>query len=67
MTAAHLTQSVLALPEAERLELARKIVESLASKEEQAAAIAEGVRRMEAIVTGQTPGLSEAQFRQARR
>jgi hypothetical protein len=65
MTTAHLTRSVLSLPETERLELARKIVESLATKKEQTGAIDEGVQRIEKIITGQTAGLSEAQFRQA--
>ncbi len=67
MTKTHRTESVLALPETERLELARKIVESLAAEKEQAAAIAEGVRRMEEIITGQTAEPTEKQFRQALR
>ncbi|MBI3884767.1 MAG: addiction module protein [Opitutae bacterium] len=65
MTTAHLTESVLALPEAERLALAREIIASLSNDEGQKAAINEGVRRMEAIITGQTAGLTESQFRQA--
>ena len=67
MISAHLTETVLALPEAERLALARQIIASLASDEVQKTAIAEGVRRMEDIIKGQTVGLTEDQFRQALR
>lgn len=65
MTTAHLTETVLALPEAERLALAREIIASLTTDVAQEAAIAVGVRRMEDIIKGQTTGLSESQFRQA--
>ncbi|MFZ5494729.1 MAG: addiction module protein [Verrucomicrobiota bacterium] len=67
MTTAHLTEAVLALPETERLALAREIIASLATDENQKKAIGEGVRRMEDIIKGQTTGLSESQFRQALR
>ena len=65
MTTAHLTETVLALPEAERLALAREIIASLSNDEVQKTAINEGVRRMEDIIKGQTVGLTESQFRQA--
>ena len=65
MTTAHLTEAVLALPEAERLALAREIIASLTTDEAQQTAINEGVRRMEDIIKGQTTGLNENQFRQA--
>ena len=65
MTTAHLTETVLALPEAERLALAREIIASLSTDEAQQSAINDGVRRMESIITGQTAGLTESQFRQA--
>lgn len=67
MTSAHLTEAVLALPEAERLALAREIISSLASDEAQKTAIGAGVRRMEDIIKGQTTGLTESQFRAALR
>jgi len=67
MTTAHLTETVLALPEAERLALAREIIASLSNDEVQKTAINEGVRRMEDIIKGQTVGLTESQFRQALR
>lgn len=67
MTTTQLTQSALSLPETERLELARKIVESLAAERENAGLIREGVRRVEDVVSGKTAGLTEEQFRQALR
>lgn len=65
MTTAHLTEKVLALPVAERLALAQKIVASLPNDGGQKTAINEGVRRMEDIIKGRTAGLTESQFRQA--
>ena len=67
MSTAQLTQSALELPEAERLDLARKLVESLACGEEAQRLVEEGVRRIEDVATGRTPGLSDEQFRQALR
>ena len=67
MTASQLTQSVLALPETERLELVRRIVESIATDKQQAALLAEGVNRLEAVVSGKINGLTEREFRQALR
>jgi Putative addiction module component len=65
MTTTLLTETVLALPEAERLALAREIMASLSNEETQQTAIKEGVRRMEDIIKGQTVGLTESQFRSA--
>jgi putative addiction module component (TIGR02574 family) len=67
VTTAHLTETVLALPEVERLALAREIIASLANDETQKKVIIEGVRRMEDIIKGQTAGLTEDQFRAALR
>ncbi len=67
MTTARLTEAVLALPETERLTLAREIIASLTNDEVQKTAIDEGVRRMEDIIKGQTTGLTESQFRAALR
>ena len=65
MTTAHLAEAVLALPETERLALAREIIASLSDDEARKVAIDEGVRRMEDIIKGQTAGLTERQFRAA--
>ena len=61
----YLTGLVLALPEAERLALVREIIASLSTDEARQSTINDAVRRMENIITGQTAGLTENQFRQA--
>jgi hypothetical protein len=60
-----LTESVLALPESDRLELARRIVESITTERRVGELVAEGVRRIEDVVTGKTHGLSEEDYRRA--
>ncbi|MBI3880187.1 MAG: addiction module protein [Verrucomicrobia bacterium] len=65
MPPSQLTESVLALPEAERLELARLIVESLPDDPACEQRIAEGVRRLEDLATGKVAGLTADQFRKA--
>lgn len=60
-----ITESVLALPEGERLELARRIVESVASERRVAGLVFDGVRRIEEVVTGKVRGLSEEEYRRA--
>jgi putative addiction module component (TIGR02574 family) len=60
-----LTESVLALPEEERLELARRIVESVTTERRVSELVAEGVRRIEDVVSGKTRGLSEEEYRRA--
>ena len=67
MTTARLTEAVLALPETERMALAREIIASLSNDDAQKAAIEEGVRRIEDIIQGRTTGLTESQFREALR
>ena len=60
-----LTESVLALPEKERLELARRIVESVSTERHVSELIADGVRRIEEVVAGKVQGLSEEDYRRA--
>ena len=60
-----ITESVLALPEEDRLELARRIVESVATERRVGDLVEEGVRRIEQVVTGQARGLSEDDYRRA--
>ena len=67
MISTGLSKEVLALPEAERLELARNLIESVAADHDLADALAQGTRRIEDVVTGRVAGLSEAQFRATRR
>lgn len=61
MLNAELTQTVIALPAEDRLELARLLVESVAGP--LTSAVAEGIRRIEDVATGRTPGLTEEQLR----
>jgi hypothetical protein len=65
MSANEITESVLALPESDRLELARRIVESVAAERRVGELVSEGVRRIEEVVSGKVPGLSEAEYRRA--
>ena len=65
MLNADLSRTVLELPVEDRLELARRLVESVAWPAELNAAFAEGIRRIEDVATGRTAGLTEEQFRAA--
>ena len=65
MIPTQITESVFALPESERLELARRIVESIAAERDVRDMVSRGVRRIEDVVTGRTQGLSEDEFRRA--
>ena len=55
----------MALPEKERLDLARRIVASIELDQKVSASVAEAVRGMEDVVTGKVVGLTEAEFRNA--
>ena len=56
-------QTVLGLPAEERLELARRLVESVVSPSPLSEAFHEGIRRIEEVAAGRTPGLTEEEFR----
>ena len=60
---AKLTDALLELPETDRLELARVLVESVGGPEESAVSLEEVVRRLEDLVTGKAQALSEDEFR----
>ena len=64
MIPSQITESVLALPESDRLELARRIVESVATEQRVNEVVSDGVRRIEEVVTGKVRGLSEEEYRQ---
>jgi putative addiction module component (TIGR02574 family) len=53
------------LPPEERLELARRLVESVVAPDSLNAAIAEGIRRIEDVATGRVKGLTEEEYRAA--
>jgi putative addiction module component (TIGR02574 family) len=65
MLPADITRTALELPVEDRLELARRLVESVVSPSVLNEAVAEGIRRMEDVAAGRTAGLTEEQFRAA--
>ena len=60
-----LSHTALELPPAERLELARRLVESVVAPVPLNEAVAEGIRRIEDVATGRVAGLTEEQYRAA--
>jgi len=65
MVPAELTRTMLELPVEDRLELARRLVESVVWPAPLHEAVAEGIRRIEEVAAGRTSGLTEEQFRAA--
>lgn len=65
MITADLTTIALELPPEERLELARRLGESVVAPESLNEEIADGIRRIEEVATGRVPGLTEAEYRAA--
>jgi len=65
MVPAELTRTMLELPVEDRLELARRLVESVVSPAPLHEAVAEGIRRIEDMAAGRTSGLTEEEFRAA--
>jgi putative addiction module component (TIGR02574 family) len=59
------TTGLFELPPDERLELARRLVESVVVPEPLNEAVLEGIRRIEDIATGRADGLTEEQYRAA--
>jgi uncharacterized tellurite resistance protein B-like protein len=62
MSSAELAQVALDLPPEERLDLARRLVESVVAPSSLNEAIAEGIRRIEDLATGRIKGLTEKEF-----
>jgi len=67
MLTAEISRTALALPPEERLELARRLVESVVEPAALAEAVKEGLRRIEDVATGRVTGLTEDEFRAALR
>jgi putative addiction module component (TIGR02574 family) len=65
MGPADLARAALDLPPEERLDLARRLVESVVAPDALSDAIAEGIRRIEDLATGRVKGLSEEEYRTA--
>ena len=62
MGSADLAQIALELPPEERLDLARRLVESVVVPASLNEAIAEGIRRIEELASGRVKGLTEKEF-----
>jgi putative addiction module component (TIGR02574 family) len=65
MVSADFTRMALELPPEERLELARRLVESVVAPVPLNEAVTEGIRRIEDVATGRVNGLTEEQYRSA--
>ena len=65
MVSADFTRMALELPPEERLELARRLVESVVAPVPLNEAVTEGIRRIEDVATGRVNGLAEEQYRSA--
>ena len=67
MLTADLSRVALELPAEERLELARRLLESVVEPAPLNQAVIEGLRRIEDIAAGRVEGLTEEQYRAALR
>ena len=67
MSAAEISHAALELPPDERLELARRLVESVVMPASLNEAVAEGIRRIEEVASGRVHGLTEEEFHAALR
>ena len=67
MSTQEIADAVMELPEKDRLDLARRIVASIAAEQEASGAIRQAVPGIEDVVTGKVRVLSEAEFRDALR
>jgi putative addiction module component (TIGR02574 family) len=62
MGSAELARIALDLPPEERLELARRLVESVVAPDPLNEALEEGIRRIEDLASGRVKGLTEKEF-----
>lgn len=65
MSVREIAEAVMQLPEADRLELARRLVDSVVAEQESAAEVARAVRGIEDVLTGKVRGLDKAEFQRA--
>ena len=65
MLATEVSNAALELSPEDRLELARRLVESVVEPASLTAGVTEAIRRIEDIATGRVEGLTEDQFRSA--
>ena len=67
MLTADISRTALELSPEDRLELARRLVESVVEPAPLTDAVKAGIRRIEDVATGRVTGLSEDQYRAALR
>jgi putative addiction module component (TIGR02574 family) len=65
MLTADFAKIALELPPEERLELARRLVESVVEPASLEQAVAEGIRRIEDVISGRVKPLTEEEYRAA--
>jgi hypothetical protein len=65
MSVHELAEAVMGLSENDRLELARRIVESVIGEQQSAGEVARAVQGIEDVLTGKVRGLTEAEFQRA--
>lgn len=65
MSAHEIAEAVMELSEAERLDLARLIIASVANERNNETEIAKAVRGIEDVLTGKVRGLNESEFQRA--
>ena len=65
MVSIEVSKIVFELPPEERLELARRLVESVVAPDSLTTALADGIRRIEDVATGRVKGLTEEEYRAA--
>lgn len=63
MLSTELSRAALQLSPSDRLELARRLLESVVEPESLTDKVEEGIRRIEAVASGRVPGLTEDQYR----
>jgi putative addiction module component (TIGR02574 family) len=65
MAVSDIAQMAFELSPEERLELARRLVESVVSPDSLTQALTEGIRRIEDVAKGRIQGLTEEEYRAA--
>jgi hypothetical protein len=65
MSVHEIAEAVMELSETDRLELARRIVDSVVAERQNAVEVARAVQGIEDVLTGRVRGLSEAEFQRA--
>lgn len=65
MSSSEIARTALELPLEERLELARRLVESVIEPVQLTEAVKAGMQRIEDVATGRVPGLTEEEYRAA--